>query len=208
MTKLTCSLKVPGIGLLHRNKQPYIYLQNISFKAVTLGSDTLWQRLLIFLEAFLETIFQYLCQCSHHFCSDSFSAYELLFQQNTFLVAETEKVSWWQVHAIWHKLQSHHTMLEKALSDHQWPMCRCYCAEEATCFVPIVSGSYSCFRWYLLSTLSLHTTLSPSSMFSPFAEVACRADCHWHMDITKTFMSLVNLCFLHCRFTICFLKHS
>jgi hypothetical protein len=31
--------KVPGIGLIHRNKQPYIYL-DISFKVVPLGSDT------------------------------------------------------------------------------------------------------------------------------------------------------------------------
>jgi hypothetical protein len=35
------------------------------------------------LEAFLETIFQYLCQCSHHFCGD-FLGRESLSFQNTF----------------------------------------------------------------------------------------------------------------------------
>jgi hypothetical protein len=46
------------------------------------------------LDAFLEIIFQYLCQCSHHFCNDLLSTCEALLSFHySFLVVETGKSS-------------------------------------------------------------------------------------------------------------------
>jgi hypothetical protein len=55
------------------------YLHNTSLKVVPLGSGTLLPTFIKLLEAFLETIFQYLCQCFCRVCSNFLGACESSF---------------------------------------------------------------------------------------------------------------------------------